>query len=307
MVWKRLISVCFLILTLCRISYGQAVVKQVIDAPANFCISESEWKLYRMINEYRRQYDLPAIPLSKSLCFVAATHAKDLALHHSEDSPCNFHSWSDKGAWKPFCYPADENKKNSVWDKPRELSKYNNKGYEIVYWENSDAVIDSIINFWRSMEYFNSFLMNTGKWQGKTWNAIGISIYENYALAWFGEVPDPEGVPDICGQAPVKPSVKKDSTTKVKPGKSPAPVVVAPQSSPIVAGKYYVIVKSQVTLDVANKFVIDLNSRGFKDARVLSNDNKIRVSIYEADDRAEATRLLSEAKKSFKDAWLFKN
>jgi hypothetical protein len=307
MVWKRLISAGFLSLALWGISHGQVVIKQVIDVPANFCISESEWKLYRMINEYRRQYDLPAIQLSKSLCFVAATHAKDLYLHHAENSPCNFHSWSDKGPWKPFCYPADENKKNSVWDKPRELSKYNNKGYEIVYWENSDVVIDSIINFWKSMEYFNSFLMNTGKWQGKTWNAIGISIYENYALAWFGEVPDPAGVPDICGQAPVKPPVKKDSTTKVKPTQIPAPVVVAPQSSPLVAGKYYIIVKSQITLDVANKLVIDLNAKGYKDARVLSNDNKIRVSIYEATDRAEATSLLSEAKKSFKDAWLFKN
>jgi len=25
---------------------------------------------------------------------------------------------------EPFCYPKDENKKNSVWDKPRELTKY---------------------------------------------------------------------------------------------------------------------------------------------------------------------------------------
>jgi hypothetical protein len=307
MVWKRLIVASSIILLLGGSSHGQGVVKQVTDAPAGFCISENEWKLYRMINEYRRQYDLPSIPLSKSLCFVASTHAKDLFLHHPEDSPCNFHSWSDKGPWKPFCYPADENKKNSVWDKPKELSRYNSKGYEIVYWENSDVVIDSVINFWRSMEYFNSFLMNTGKWQGKTWNAIGIAIYENYALAWFGDVPDPEGAPDVCGREPQKPAVKADSSAKAKPAPKPAPVVVDPKVSPLSPGKYYVIVKSQISLDDANKLVLDLNAKGFKDARVLSSDNKIRVSIYEAADRTEATKLLNEAKKSFRDAWLLKN
>ena len=83
--------------------------------------------------------------------------------------------------------------------------------------------------------------------------------------------------------------------------------MVAPKYLRWSPGKYYMIVKSQVTLDVANKLVIDLNAKGYKDARVLSNDNKIRVSICEATDRAEATRLLSETKKSFKDAWLLKN
>src|ERR1035437_4201732 len=133
---------------------------QVTEKPENpvrdaVCISPLEYKLYPMINAYRQRYDLPPIPLSKSLCQVASTHVSDLFFHHPDQGSCNAHSWSDKGSWKPFCYPRDENKKNSVWDKAKELTKYKGKGYEIVYWENNAVVIDSIIAFWKSMDYFN--------------------------------------------------------------------------------------------------------------------------------------------------------
>ncbi len=202
-------------------SFGQVMVKEI---PDSYCISPMEYKLYKMINDYRRRYDLPSIPLSKSLCFVASSHVKDLFLNHPDQEPCNFHSWSDKGSWKPFCYPRDEKKNNSVWDKPRELTNYKGKGFEIVYWENSEAVIDSIIAFWKSIDYFNSFLMNTGKWQGKKWNAIGIGIYENYAVAWFGELPDSDGTPWICGtERPKKTAPQVKAETEPQPGDSVTP------------------------------------------------------------------------------------
>jgi len=189
---------CFVTLSGETTLFSQAV-KEGPSVPAGFCISSQEMKLYNMINEYRNRFDLPPVPLSKSLCFVASSHVKDLFFHHPDHPPCNFHSWSDKGPWKPFCYPRDENKKNSVWDKPKELTKYKGKGFEIVYWENNPVNIDSIIPFWKSIDYFNGFLMNTGKWEGKKWNAIGIAIYENYASAWFGEIPDTTGEPVVCG------------------------------------------------------------------------------------------------------------
>jgi hypothetical protein len=289
-------------------------VKQVMDVPQGFCITEAEWKLYRMINEYRRQYDLPPVPLSTSLCFVARTHVKDLFLNHPDEDPCNSHSWSDKGPWKPFCYPGDENKKGSVWDKPKELSKYNSKGYEIVYWENNAVLIDSVISFWKSIDYFNSFLMNTGKWQGKRWNAIGIGIFENYAVAWFGEVPDPDGVPYVCGKEPVKNQPATDTTKpgqdtldKPVPAKSATgktPVQVTPPPVQQGAGKYYVIVKSQLPLAESNKLADTLRSRGYQDAKVIQGNGKIRVIIFEALNREQANQRLAEAKKLYRDAWI---
>ncbi len=100
----------------------QPLQKQVNSIPVNFRTSQDEMRLYNMINDYRKKYDLPPIPLSASLCYVASAHVRDLFFHHPDQDPCNFHSWSDKGPWKAFCYPRDENKKNSVWDIPKEIT-----------------------------------------------------------------------------------------------------------------------------------------------------------------------------------------
>lgn len=318
MTFRNVVFFLFLILSAGLTGTAQNIpVKQVMDVPAGFCVTEAEWKLYRMINEYRRQYDLPPVPLSTSLCFVAKTHVKDLFLNHPDQDPCNAHSWSDKGPWKPFCYPGDENPKKgiSVWDKPKELSKYNGKGYEIVYWENNAVVIDSIITFWKSIDYFNGFLMNTGKWQGKRWNAIGIGIWENYAVAWFGEVPDPDGVPYVCGKEPVKTAPVTD-TAKPKHDTLKAPAAVKaepqkpPQQKPAVqpappsAGKYYIVVKSQLPLAESNRLADTLRAKGYPDAKVLKNNDKIRVVIFDALTREEANLKLSEARKLYRDAWI---
>jgi hypothetical protein len=288
-----------------------------------------------MINAYRQRYDLPPIPLSKSLCYVASTHVKDLFFHHPDQESCNAHSWSDKGSWKPFCYPRDENKKNSVWDKPKELTSYRGKGYEIVYWENNAVIIDSIITFWKSMDYFNSFLMNTGKWQGKKWNAIGIGIHENYACAWFGELPDSEAEPDICGQEPqktVSPPKEKPSITEKneiekknvikkdaekKDGKIKSPSEQKMKEKPAgpkvnrgnpVPGKeyYYIIVKGISPEKELKRFLKDLQSKGYSTSRLLEKNGKQRVSIMEFQEKSKADSALRQIKKTWLDAWILK-
>lgn len=308
---------------------SQPTTREGPEVPAGFCISTLEMKLYNIINEYRYRFDLLPIPLSKSLCFVASTHVKDLFFHHPDQTPCNFHSWSDKGQWKPFCYPRDENKKNSVWDKPKELTKYKGKGYEIVYWENNPVSIDSIIPFWKSIDYFNSFLMNAGKWESKKWNAIGIAIYENYAAAWFGEIPDTNGEPNICGSVtekkpavvPESPKVEQSPVTpprtEKKTGNTGKPVKHLQSSSDSAKsvpaeiikarkGKFYIIVKSLMPLNELKKTAESLKSQGYTDAKILEKDNKFRVSIMEFDLKAKAESALREVQKTFKDAWLLK-
>jgi hypothetical protein len=307
---------------------AQVTEKPAGVIPATFCVSTLEYKLYNMINAYRQRYDLPSIPLSKSLSFVASTHVRDLYFHHPDQGSCNAHSWSDQGTWKPFCYPRDENKKSSVWDKPRELTEYKGKGYEIVYWENSATVIDSIIAFWKSMDYFNSFLMNNGKWQGKRWNAIGIGIYENYACAWFGELADPSGEPFICGQEPAKaefhengvPPGKKEPVTpgtgqkdpvhkgRTEPAKPIAKPVVPAVATPLVAGKeyYFIIVKGVAPEKELERVLKDLQSKGYPGSRIVEKNEKKRVSIMEFPNKSKADSALRIVKKSFPDAWLLK-
>ncbi|MCX6250002.1 MAG: SPOR domain-containing protein [Bacteroidetes bacterium] len=318
-------------------------VNQLPAIPSTFCISQVEMKLFNLINEYRKEFKLPPIPLSMSLCFVASTHVKDLYANHPDKGSCNFHSWSNKGFWKPFCYPSDENKKNSVWDKPKEICNYPGKGYEIVYWENNPVTLDSIIPFWSSIEYFNSFLMNTGKWQGKKWNAIGISVYQNYAAAWFGELPDPEGIPYVCGNPPEKKvevpippleaskkmealkqteSDKKPASTidtlVNKSGKSKKPVKplvkpvdttrasIVPVVSHLVVHKYYIIVNSQLTIAEAKKVAERLIKEGYTETKILKKDTKNRISIYEFDNKVEADSVLHVVRKIFNDAWILK-
>lgn len=309
MVCKKIVVLLIILLGLSSGLMAQTKVIQISEVPENFCLSQEEWKLYRMINEYRRQYDLQPIPLSRSLCYVANTHVKDLFFHHPDTGPCNFHSWSDKGPWKPFCYPEDEDKKNSVWDKPKEVSGYPGKGFEIVYWENSAVVIDSVIAFWRSFDYFNGFLMNTGKWEGRQWNAIGIGICQNYATAWFGEVADPAGIPYICGEKPPDPTVGSSS------GKTPMVTPPVPSaetqksqvpSTSNVGGHYYIIVKSQLPLKEAENIVQQLLAKDYKQAKILQNGEKSRVSLFDTADRDEAMHMLREAKTLYKDAWLLK-
>jgi hypothetical protein len=318
-------------------SNGQLPEKAGKPVPGSYCISTMESKLYTMINSYRQRYDLPQIPLSKSLCFVASEHVKDLFFHHPDQGVCNAHSWSAQGNWKAFCYPRDENKKNSVWDKPKELTPYKGKGFEIVYYANDVVVIDSVISFWKSMDYFNSFLMNSGKWQGTRWNAIGIGIHENYACVWFGELPDPEGEPFTCGQEPPSPvsqpkekpvqEVKKEPVQEVK--KEPIQEVKKEPGKPVQVKKdvdkskatepkpsnenpnagtehYYIIVKGVAPEKDLLVFLKDLKSKGYADSRLVEKNGKQRVAIMEFKEKSLADRALIQVKKIWADAWILK-
>ena len=81
-------------------------------------LSEQEQELYNLIMEYRAQKKLPPIPLSKSLTFVARTHAKDLGDNRPDIKKCNMHSWSKKGNWTSCCYTSDHKKAECMWNKP---------------------------------------------------------------------------------------------------------------------------------------------------------------------------------------------
>jgi hypothetical protein len=285
-------------------------IQQQGKIPVNFCISPVEIELYNMINEYRKLYNLPPIPLSRSLSYVAKTHARDLFFNRPDQGACNFHSWSDKGKWKPFCYPRDEKKNFSVWDKPKEITPYKSKAYEIVYWENNPVTIDSILPFWKSIDYFNSFLIYTGKWQGKKWLAIGVAVYENYASVWFGEIPDTEGEPWICGREPEKKIMPVEPKTdsiplSVKTDENRQKTAVR-DSTTEVPGIYYIIVSSQQPKVKSNQLASDLLAKGYKDAKVMVKNNKVRVSILEVSDKSAADSALREIKKIYKDAWIYK-
>jgi uncharacterized protein YkwD len=145
-------------------------------------------ELVAAINNYRKQYKLPALPVSPSLTLVAEAHVKDLYENQPDKGLCNLHSWSDKGKWTPCCYTDDHNKAWCMWGKPREITSYKGNGYEIVAWASIDISVSLAMDLWKKSNGHNGMILNQGTWKNHPWKAMGVAIYKNYASVWFGEL-----------------------------------------------------------------------------------------------------------------------
>lgn len=156
------------------------------------CLSAEEKKLYEMINAYRAKNKLAPIPLSARLTKVAQAHAHDLVEHFDFDptGKCNPHSWSSKGNWTPCCYTADHKQAECMWNKPAEIAGYKASGYEIAHFHSAGATAQSSLEGWKASPSHNPLLVNSGMWERITWKAIGIGIYGEYGIVWFGDLAD---------------------------------------------------------------------------------------------------------------------
>lgn len=148
-------------------------------------LSDEERKLYTIVMEYRKEKGLPNIPLSASLTYVAQTHVKDLANIKPDSGNCNTHSWSSNGPWNACCYTPDHAQADCMWSKPRELTSYKGKGYEIAFKSSIDANAEAALAGWKSSPFHNAVIINQGIWN-RQWNAIGIGLYKGFAVIWFG-------------------------------------------------------------------------------------------------------------------------
>lgn len=180
----------------------------VNDSYREVTLSQEEQKLYELIMEYRKSKKLDPIPLSAKLTMVAQTHARDLADNYEFDvkNKCNPHSWSKKGKWSACCYTNDHKQAKCMWDKPREISGYNSNGYEIAYYSSKGASAEEGLAGWKLSPGHNPLIINDGMWSKVQWKGIGIGIYGEYGIVWFGEIADDEsGTP----AAPAKPSTSR--------------------------------------------------------------------------------------------------
>lgn len=158
-------------------------------------LTDEELNLYNLIMDYRTENGLSKIPLSNSLTIVAQTHARDLKINKPDQGNCNAHSWSSKGSWSPCCYTPDHANAKGMWDKPRELTSYKGEGFEIAcgssnpVYEQSNVTAKVALESWQHSQAHNAVILNQGIWSEK-WKAIGIGIYGNFAVVWFGKEPD---------------------------------------------------------------------------------------------------------------------
>jgi hypothetical protein len=156
-------------------------------------------ELATLINNYRAQNGLQAIPLSSCMTAVATAHVMDLNQYHPEKNCSdNTHSWSTSGKWKGGCYDPNNSATYLImWDKPKEIANYASKGesvcytpgtgYEIAMWGSGAVTAQNALNTWQGSPLHNDVILNKGMWSCAKWRALGAAMSGNYAVAWFGE------------------------------------------------------------------------------------------------------------------------
>ncbi len=150
-------------------------------------VEPEEQKLYDLVNQYRAQAGLAAIPLSKALTLVANRHVHDLTDNIGKLT----HGWSDA----PYD-PANSATYSAVWTAPQRLNTgYSSYGYENAYMSSGGATAVGALTSWKADPAHNDLLVNAGIWKSYTWNAMGIGIYGKYAVLWMGAKADTTTLP----------------------------------------------------------------------------------------------------------------
>jgi hypothetical protein len=278
-----------LIFTILLFSGGR-IICQVPD----FCLTKDEYHLYSMINDYRSKQGLDIIPVSKSLCYVAKIHARDLFINRPDTSSCSLNSWSDKGKWTACCHSRLTPNPSCILNKPAELAKYPGESHELCYWDSEQLHPDTVFNFWLSIDQARELLLNEKKWNLNYWKAIGIGLYKGYACVWVGEVRDTLPEPSLCGNDP-------GADDLVLPLKDPPKDVV---SSP--TGRYYIIFGSFNTLEDALKMIKKYKKDGFYQAKVIVKGETYRVSLADHATQQEALNARKMLGTEYEEAWVTK-
>jgi len=176
----------FLLILINLMSAHPAPVEQKV------CLTEDENTLWVMVNNYRQKKYLPAIPISRDLTIVAHTHVRDLHSYFNiqTSKECNPHSWSTHGNWEGCCYGSDHSNKECMWDKPGQITDYHSRGYEIAFYQSDGAIAFTALEAWKKSKGHNEVILNKDTWSKISWQAMGVGIFEEYAVIWFGELKD---------------------------------------------------------------------------------------------------------------------
>ncbi len=168
-------------------------------ANSNICLNIEEQELYNLVNMERVANSLNQIPLSSSLTLVAQIHARDLQQNPSiVNNRCNMHSWSKLGEWTACCYTPDHAQARCMWEKPQELSPYTGYGFELSYRNSHNATASEALKTWKKSDEHYSVIINKESWESSDWNAVGVGIYGQYAVLWFGLEQDLKKSPTPC-------------------------------------------------------------------------------------------------------------
>ncbi len=141
-------------------------------------LSNDERELFRLINEYRKQKNLPEVTLSNDLSLVASRHLRDLNLNLKYLT----HSWSD-------CEFNDKDSKtwNCIFNAPKKFfPDFSGIGFENVYFISTGKVIPlQALEGWKKSPLHNSVILNLDNFKNYNWSEGGVAIDGKYAALWF--------------------------------------------------------------------------------------------------------------------------
>lgn len=173
------------------------VVAQASDQQSP--LTDKERQLADLINQYRQDNGLSALPITNSLTKVARAHIEDLNSYHPDTGTygtgsCNLHSWSSHGTWTAVCYTGSA-QSSQMWNKPREITEsYDGNGYEIASWNSREITPSAAMDVWKGSSDHSDTILQRGIFTGTIWQAMGVGIDGNYAVVWFGNDADPAGL-----------------------------------------------------------------------------------------------------------------
>jgi hypothetical protein len=279
-----------------RIAYAAAFIFLTILAPRfaytqEVCLSAEENRLAMLINGLRKQNRLPEIALSSSLTLVAKLHVNDLQTNKPDTSICSTASWSNKGNWTPCCFTALAPRFECIWNKPKELTSYQFRGYEITHFEEGIIQVDSLFSLWRKTPAVLDMLLGRNAHSDKRWAVMGLAVGENYVSLWLGQRPDAAGRPALCSE--IQPALAQSSQNQSINSSKP--------------GKYYLIFASFANRADANEAVRRFKNSGFPNASVLAREGRFRVSINTFNNLKDAMDARERLAAEYPDIWIFKD
>jgi cell division protein FtsN len=130
------------------------------------------------------------------------------------------------------------------------------------------------------------------EWENHQWKALGIGIDGGFAIIWLGEETDPEKETIICG----------GETIIAQPVVSVQ--VLGPQIVNESTGRFYLIFGNYATMTEAKSVAAKYVKEGFLKAKVITKDDKFRISLNDYSTKELAVQGKKELPAKYKDAWI---
>ena len=176
-----------------------------------------------------------------------------------------------------------------MWDKPKEISPYTFRGYEVVGYFEDGYTADSVINLWAETKAVLDMILTEGNCNKKKWVTMGLAMHEEYVSVWFGQREDRMGAPDICSGEKKAASAALLSETDSNSGMT-----------------YYLIFGSFSDIKDAKEAVKRYRKNGFENAGYLANGDLTRVYLGKYNDLKEIMYVKQKLPYSYREAWIYK-